>query len=99
MLPFYLGSNMEKVINKLKAFGWIIFGVFSICGFVQTLLTLNPRVTKLEERAGECDRRYVDVEHRVSGIEIKLDEVLRLQTQGNKDIKDLYHIILDRHAR
>lgn len=99
MLPFILGSNMENIISKLKSFGWIIFCIFSICGFVQTLLTLNPRVTKLEERASDCDRRYVDVEHRVSGIEIKLDEVLRLQTQGNKDIKDLYHIILERHAK
>lgn len=90
---------MEKIVSKIKAIGWIVFCVFSLCCFVQTLLTLSPRVTKLEERAGECDKRYVDVEHRVSGIEIKLDEVLRLQTQGNKDIKDLYHIILDRHAK
>ncbi len=90
---------MEKIVGKIKSVGWIIFCVFSICGFIQTLLTLNPRVTRLEERAGERDKRYVDVEHRVSGLEIKLDEVLRLQTQGNKDIKDLYYIILDRHAK
>lgn len=90
---------MEDIVKKIKSIGWLVFCIFSICGFVQTLLTLNPRVIKLEERISDCDRRYVDVEHRVSGIEIKLDEVLRLQTQGNKDIKDLYHIILDRHTK
>ena len=57
---------MEKVIEKAKAIGWIIFCIFSVCGFVQTLLTLNPRVTKLEERASDCDRRYVDLVSRLN---------------------------------
>ena len=65
--------------------------------FIQTLITLAPRVTKLEERVSGCDEKYTRVENRVSGIEIKLDALLHKSEETGKDIKDIYHLIMDRH--
>ena len=78
------------MIEKAKSIVWIIMIIFSICAFVQTLLTLNPRLTKVEERVGAC-------ESRVSGIEIKLDTILKQSAETGKDIKDIYHLIMERH--
>ena len=62
----------------------------AINGLCNTVNELNDRVTKLEERANNC-------ESRVSGIEIKLDTLLRQSSETGKDIKDIYHLIMERH--
>jgi hypothetical protein len=80
------------MIEKIKFFLWLLMGFFAICCFVQTLLTLNPRLTKVEERVSVC-------ESRVSGIEIKLDTIVKQNTESAKDIKDIYHIIMERHSK
>lgn len=81
---------MEKVLITLKASGWILAAVFTVSSFIQVLLTLNPRVTNLEERMAGC-------ESKVSAIEIKLDTLLHQSTETGKDIKDIYHLIMERH--
>ena len=78
------------MVEKIKNIAWLLMIVFTLCAFVQGLLTLQPRVTKLEERANNC-------ESRVSGIEIKLDTLLRQSSETGKDIKDIYHLIMERH--
>lgn len=78
------------MIEKLKNIAWLIMVVFTLCAFLQSLVTMQPRVTKLEERANNCETR-------VSGIEIKLDALLHQTEETGKDIKDIYHLILDRH--
>ena len=85
------------MIDKIKNIIWLIMAFFTVCAFVQGLITLQPRVTKLEERVGACDSRYTQVETRVSGIEIKLDALLRQSEETGKDIKDIYHLIRERH--
>ena len=78
------------MIEKAKSIVWVVMVIFSVCAFIQTLLTLNPRLTKVEERVGAC-------ESRVSGIEIKLDAILKQNSETGKDIKDIYHLIMERH--
>lgn len=80
------------MVEKVKSAVWVLMGVFAICGFVQTLLTLNPRLTKVEERMTNC-------EGRVSGIEIKLDTIVNQNIESAKDIKDIYHLIMERHTK
>lgn len=64
--------------------------VFAICGFVQTLLTLNPRVTALEGRvAGN--------ESKISAIEVKLDELIYQGHETSKDIKVIHKLMLEMH--
>ena len=80
------------MIEKAKGILWVLMVVFAVCGFVQTLLTLNPRLTKVEERVSIC-------ESKVSGIEIKLDAILNQNKELMGDIKNVYHLIMDRHAK
>jgi hypothetical protein len=77
---------------KFKKWWHIGAVVFTVCSFIQVLLTLNPRVTDLEGRVSQC-------EYRVSAIEIKLDAIIKTSVETNKDVKDLYHLILERHGR
>lgn len=76
---------------------WLLMIVFSVCAFIQTLTTLNPRLTKVEERVTKVDERVGACESRVSGIEIKLDTILKQNSETSKDIKDIYHLIMERH--
>lgn len=85
------------MIEKIKNLVWLAVVIFSVCGFVQTLLNLNPRISNLEGRIVGCEDRTANVENRVSGIELKLDIVLARLEEQNKDIKDIYHLIMDRH--
>lgn len=78
------------MIEKIKNIAWLIMVVFTVSAFIQSLVTMQPRVTRLEERANDCETR-------VSGIEIKLDALLHQSEETGKDIKDIYHLILDRH--
>ena len=64
--------------------------VFSICGFVQTLLTLNPRVTALEGRVANN-------ESKISAIEVKLDELIYQGHETSKDIKIIHKLMLEMH--
>ena len=64
--------------------------IFAICGFIQTLLTLNPRVTALEGRvAGN--------ESKISAIEVKLDELIYQGHETSKDIKVIHKLMLEMH--
>ena len=78
------------MIDRIKNITWVLIVIFSICSFIQLLLTLNPRVINLEERVAGC-------EYKVSAIEIKLDTLLAQSSETCKDVKDIYHLILDRH--
>ena len=87
------------MIEKLKNLVWLAVVVFSICGFIQTMMSLSPRVTDVEARIGECESRATKIENRVSGIEVKLDLVLRNQKEQGLDVKDIYHLIMERHSK
>lgn len=80
------------IIEKIKILGTIVSAVFVICVFIQTLLTLNPRVTDLE-------KRMATTEGKISTIELKIDNILNQTAETSKDVKDIYHIILDRHTK
>lgn len=85
------------MIEKIKNIAWLVGIVFTVSAFIQTLVGLSPRVTKLEERASTCDEKYSKVNARVSGIEIKLDTLISKTDETGKDVKDLYMLILERH--
>ena len=77
-------------MERLKNVVWIAMVIFAICGFVQTLLTLNPRVTALEGRvAGN--------ESKISAIEVKLDELIYQGHETSRDIKVIHKLMLEMH--
>ena len=77
-------------MEKLKNLVWGAMVVFAICGFIQTLLTLNPRVTALEGRvAGN--------ESKISAIEVKLDELIYQGHETSKDVKTIHRLMLEMH--
>lgn len=78
---------MEHVIEKLKAWGWVIMTIFTVSCFIQTLIQLSPRVTDLERRAAAT-------ESKVSLIEVKLDTVLHQTTETKNDVKDIYRLLI-----
>lgn len=80
------------VVERVKKWWSIVAVVFTVCSFIQILLTLNPRVTDLEGRMSQC-------EYKVSAIEIKLDAIIKTASETGKDVKDIYHIILERHGK
>ena len=86
---FFWGLDMDKLVEKLKAFGWILMIVFTISGFVQMLLTFDPRITSLE-------KRMTTTENKVSGIEIKLDAILDQSKETQKDVKDIYRVLINK---
>lgn len=81
---------MDRIVSKLKAWGWVFMIIFTIIGFVQMLLTLNPRVTDLETRVAKN-------ENKISAIEVKLDTLIAQGSETHKDVKDIYHLILETH--
>ena len=77
-------------MDKLKNIVWGAMVIFAICGFIQTLLTLNPRVTALEGRvAGN--------ESKISAIEVKLDELIYQGHETSKDVKTIHRLMLEMH--
>jgi low affinity Fe/Cu permease len=64
--------------------------IFAICGFVQTLLTLNPRVTALEGRVATN-------ESKISAIEVKLDELIYQGHETSRDVKSIHRLMLEIH--
>lgn len=83
-------EKYNAIIEKMKNIVWLAGIVFSGCVFIQALITLAPRVTKLETRMTGCETK-------ISGIEIKLDTLLHQSEESGKDIKDIYHLIMERH--
>jgi hypothetical protein len=81
---------MDRIVAKIKAWVWVIGCLFTVAVFFQQLLTLNPRVTNLESR-------IAGAEGKISAIEIKLDTLIAQGSETHKDVKDIYHLILDRH--
>ena len=79
---------MESLIEKMKAWGWVIMTIFTVSCFIQTLIQLSPRVTELERRAAIT-------EGKVSMIEVKLDTVLPQTTETKNDVKDIYRILIE----
>ena len=77
-------------MEKIKNLVWGAMVIFAICGFIQTLLTLNPRVTALEGRvAGN--------ESKISAIEVKLDELIYQGHETSKDVKTIHRLMLEMH--
>ena len=93
------------MIEKAKNIVWVLIGIFGICGFIQTLLTLNPRVTRLEEemtqnpRVTRVEERVSYCESQLSGVKITLDTIVKQNVESSKDIKDIYHLIMERHSK
>lgn len=88
---------MEKIVARVKLLMWVV-GIFaSTVIFIHTLAMLGPRMTKAEERIASAEKRLSAGENRISMIEIKLDELLRQSSETHKDVKDIYHLILERH--
>lgn len=85
------------MLDKLKNLAWLVGAIVVGSSFIHTLVNLDPRILKLEERMGSYEARATGVETRVSGIEIKLDAIYAGQQEQGKDIKDIYHLIMDRH--
>ena len=79
---------MESLIEKMKAWGWVIMTIFTVSCFIQTLIQLSPRVTELARRAAIT-------EGKVSMIEVKLDTVLHQTTETKNDVKDIYRILIE----
>lgn len=77
-------------MEKLKNLVWIVVVIFAICGFVQTLLTLNPRVTALEGRVA-------GTESKISAIEVKLDELIYQSHETGRDVKSMHRLMLEMH--
>jgi hypothetical protein len=77
-------------MEKLKNLIWIAMVVFAICGFVQTLLTLNPRMTALEGRVATN-------ESKISAIEVKLDELIYQGHETSRDVKSIHRLMLEIH--
>ena len=75
-------------MDKLKNFAWGIMVIFAVCGFIQTLLTLNPRVTDLEGRMAGCETK-------ISAIEVKLDELIYQGHETSKDVKSIHRLMLE----
>lgn len=82
----------SSTVDKFKKWWQIGAIIFTVCSFIQVLLTLNPRVTDLEGRMSQC-------EYKVSAIEIKLDAIIKTSADTNADVKDIYHIIMERHSK
>lgn len=78
---------MTKFVDSLKAWGWIIVTVFTIVGVIQSVLTLNPRVTALEERTAKY-------ESKMNLIEYQLSELLKKTDKNNEKIDHIYEILL-----
>lgn len=79
--------DMVQLVERLKAFGWILMIVFTISGFVQMILTFNPRITALENRIMEAEKK-------VSTIEFKLDTILEQSRDTQSDVKDIYRVLI-----
>lgn len=96
------------VIKNIKSIGFILgillSSVIYLYNLSQAPIELNKRVTACEERSAILEKRDAEIEtrvayneNRISLIEVKLDTLISQGSETHKDVKDIYHLILDKH--
>lgn len=78
--------DIKKIVAYLKLIGMIGTVVFTICSFISVMMTINPRVTSLEERMAASEQK-------ISTIEGKLDILLLQTDEIRADVKTIYTIM------
>ena len=79
-------TDIKKIVAYLKLIGMIGTVVFTICSFISVMMTINPRVTSLEERMAASEQK-------ISTIEGKLDILLLQSDEIRADVKTIYTIM------
>lgn len=78
--------DIKNTVTYLKLIGMIGTVVFTICSFISVMMTINPRVTSLEERMAASEQK-------ISTIEGKLDILLLQSDEIRADVKTIYTIM------
>jgi len=79
-------TDIKSILTYLKLIGMIGTVVFTICSFISVMMTINPRVTNLEERMAASEQK-------ISTIEGKLDILLIQSDEIRADVKTVYTIL------
>jgi hypothetical protein len=79
-------TDIKSILAYLKLIGMIGTVVFTICSFISVMMTINPRVTSLEERMAASEQK-------ISTIEGKLDILLIQSDEIRADVKTVYTIL------
>lgn len=79
-------TDIRSILAYLKLIGMIGTVVFTICSFISVMMTINPRVTNLEERMAASEQK-------ISTIEGKLDILLLQSDEIRADVKTIYTIM------
>lgn len=79
-------TDIKSIVAYLKLIGMIGTVVFTICSFISVMMTINPRVTSLEERMAASEQK-------ISTIEGKLDILLLQTDEIRADVKTIYTIM------
>lgn len=79
-------TDIKNILTYLKLIGMIGTVVFTICSFISVMMTINPRVTSLEERMAASEQK-------ISTIEGKLDILLIQSDEIRADVKTVYTIL------
>jgi len=79
-------TDLKSIVTYLKLIGMIGTVVFTICSFISVMMTINPRVTSLEERMAASEQK-------ISTIEGKLDILLLQSDEIRADVKTVYTIL------
>lgn len=79
-------TDIRKIVAYLKLIGMIGTVLFTICSFISVMMTINPRVTSLEERMAASEQK-------ISTIEGKLDILLVQSDEIRADVKTIYTIM------
>lgn len=96
VLNVFKDIDMKQLVEKLKDFAWVFMIIFTVSGFVQTLLAMDPRMSKMETRLSSVETRQTKLETKVSNIEVKLDAILDQSKETQKDVKDIYRVLIER---
>lgn len=79
-------TDIKSILVYLKLIGMIGTVIFTICSFISVMMTINPRVTSLEERMAASEQK-------ISTIEGKLDILLIQSDEIRADVKTVYTIL------
>lgn len=79
-------TDIKSILAYLKLIGMIGTVIFTICSFISVMMTINPRVTSLEERMAASEQK-------ISTIEGKLDILLIQSDEIRADVKTVYTIL------
>lgn len=79
-------TDIKNILAYLKLIGMIGTIIFTICSFISVMMTINPRVTSLEERMAASEQK-------ISTIEGKLDILLIQSDEIRADVKTVYTIL------